>query len=166
MSDTGVSADVGSVNVDTPAPAVPTSPNAATSAATEVPQEPSSPASDPRPAETPVITEPPAQTPKPAETPVIPTPQETPASAQATAATVVSIKDRAYAALEKIRFNKRKKLDKIIAFSQKKRSIKNDDVEKLLKVSDSTAQRYLNQLIVEGKLRRVGVPERATYEPL
>ena len=45
-------------------------------------------------------------------------------------------------------------------------TIKNDDVEKLLRVSDSTAQRYLGQLVREGKLRRVGALKQPTYESI
>lgn len=142
---------------------------------------PSSPASDPQPVETPVVTELPAEVPQPQETPVIETPEELPPAqdlassprselgsstgAPATPVAPLSIKDRAYAALEKLRFKKRAKLDKVVALASKKRSIKNDDVEKLLRVSDSTAQRYLNQLMKEGKLRRVGSPKQPTYEP-
>lgn len=67
-------------------------------------------------------------------------------------------------ALEKIQFNKRKKLDKILALAAKRRSIKNDDVEKLLRVSDSTATRYLKQLVQEGKLKITKTRNDAFYE--
>ena len=87
-------------------------------------------------------------------------------TAVSSAANGVDIKSRLGQALEVLRFRKRAKLDKILAFAAKKKSIKNDDVEKLLKVSDATAQRYLNQLISEGKLRRVGHPKQPTYEPV
>mgnify|MGYP003395643963 CR=1 FL=1 len=65
--------------------------------------------------------------------------------------------------LEKIRFNKRAKLEKIVALAQKKRSMVNDDVEKLLRVSDSTATRYLAQLVQEGKLTVSGLRGGASY---
>ncbi len=158
--------DAGSVSVETTSSA-PDLNEIATSAShgAGIPQTPSSPASDPQPVETPVVTEPLVQAPQPQETPVIETPEELPQPPAAAAATPLSIKDRAYAALEKLRFNKRAKLDKVVALAAKKRSIKNDDVEKLLRVSDSTAQRYLNQLMKEGKLRRVGSPKQPTYEP-
>jgi len=39
---------------------------------------------------------------------------------------------------------------------EKKEKITNDDVEKLLHCSDATARRYLNELVKQGKLKRVG----------
>lgn len=122
---------------------------------------------------------------QPEETPVIETPKEVPPPAQASqtpasppSATLspgeivvsatshgTSIKDRAYAALEKIRFNKRRKLDKIVALAKEKGRIKNDDVEKLLRVSDSTAARYLNQLVLEARLFVTKKENDAWYEP-
>lgn len=42
-----------------------------------------------------------------------------------------------------------------------KSSITNDDVEKLVEVSDATATRYLDELEKEGKIRQVG--ERGGY---
>ncbi len=67
--------------------------------------------------------------------------------------------------LEKIRFRKRAKLEKIIALAHKKESITNNDVQKLAGVSDATASRYLAQLVQEGKLRRVGPQKQPRYEP-
>lgn len=51
---------------------------------------------------------------------------------------------------------KRKKLDKIVAEATKRGLITNDQVEKLLRVSDATATRYLSQLEKEGKLHQEG----------
>ena len=101
--------------------------------------------------------------PKPAPAPSAPPspPQPAPLPAQAGD---TSIKSRLGQAFEAIRFRKRAKLDKILALAAKKDRIKNDDVEKLLRVSDSTAQRYLGQLVKEGRLRRVGSPKQPTYE--
>ena len=135
----------------------------------EVPTETPSPASDLQPAETAVMPEPSIQAPQPAdpsETAVashgagtpIPTPQEVPPQN--------AIRSYLSAALEKIQFRKRAKLDKIVQLVAQKKRIKNDDVEKLLHVSDSTAQRYLNQLVKEGKLKRVGDPHQPTYETI
>ncbi|MBL8158752.1 hypothetical protein JNK62_04430 [bacterium] len=76
----------------------------------------------------------------------------------------VNIKDRLYAALEKVQFRKRAKLEKIIVLAKAKRSIKNDDVEKLLRVSDATATNYLSQLVREGKLKRSGIRAGTVYE--
>jgi len=51
---------------------------------------------------------------------------------------------------------KRAKIDKIISLFSKNPKITNDDVEKLLHVSDATATRYLETLEKEGKIRQVG----------
>jgi len=64
----------------------------------------------------------------------------------------------------KIQFNKQKKLDKIIQFAQKKQIITNDDVQKLLRVSDATATRYLVRLVGQGRLARAGNPRDAKYQ--
>ena len=59
-------------------------------------------------------------------------------------------------AREMIQFRKRKKLDKITAMFLKKTEVTNDEVEKLLHVSDATATRYLSILEKEGKIKQVG----------
>ena len=59
-------------------------------------------------------------------------------------------------AREVIQFRKRKKLDRILTLFLKKSQITNDDVEKLLRVSDATAGRYLSILEKEGKIKRHG----------
>lgn len=69
-------------------------------------------------------------------------------------------------ALEKIQFRKRAKLEKIVKLANEKKSITNDQVEKLLHVSDATASRHLLQLVKEGKLKKVGPDGRARYEPV
>ncbi|OYV27885.1 MAG: hypothetical protein B7W98_00815, partial [Parcubacteria group bacterium 20-58-5] len=51
---------------------------------------------------------------------------------------------------------KRKKRDKIMQALNTKNKITNDEVEKLLHVSDATATRYLSALEKEGKIRQVG----------
>jgi len=55
-----------------------------------------------------------------------------------------------------IQSRKRKKLDKILVLLDEKKNIGNDDVEKLIHVSDATATRYLNQLEKEGRILQVG----------
>lgn len=66
-------------------------------------------------------------------------------------------------AREAIQFRRRKKLEKIMGLFLKKSPITNDDVQKLVYVSDATATRYLQQLEKEGKVRRQGVPGHASY---
>jgi len=55
-----------------------------------------------------------------------------------------------------IQFRKRKKLNKIMSLFLEKSKITNDEVEKLLHVSDATATRYLSQLEKEGKIVQSG----------
>lgn len=64
----------------------------------------------------------------------------------------------------KIQSNKQKKLSEIIQLAQKKQTIKNDDVQKLLRVSDATATRYLVKLVEQGYLTRIGSPRDAKYQ--
>jgi hypothetical protein len=51
---------------------------------------------------------------------------------------------------------KRKKLDKIMTLFLKHPKITNDEVEKLLHVSDATATRFLTQLEKENRIKQVG----------
>jgi predicted HTH transcriptional regulator len=67
-------------------------------------------------------------------------------------------------ALEKIKERKSKRLEKILQLAKEKGEITNDDVEKLLHVSDMTATRYLNELVKQGRLKRIGPPSRAKYQ--
>jgi hypothetical protein len=63
-----------------------------------------------------------------------------------------------------IQLRKQKKLLKIMPLFAKKNSITNDDVEKLLHVSDATATRYLSELEKQGKIRQSGkVGHAVTY---
>lgn len=55
-----------------------------------------------------------------------------------------------------IQSRKRKRLDRIMAVFEKRASITNDEVEKLLHVSDATATRYLSILEQEGKIKQSG----------
>lgn len=68
--------------------------------------------------------------------------------------------------LEVVRARKAERLEKIVALAREKRVITNDDVEKLLKVSNATATRYLNALVVAAKLRRFGARKHEKYEPV
>ncbi len=69
-------------------------------------------------------------------------------------------------ALDTIQFRKRAKLEKITKYAEQKRSITNDQAEKLLRISDATATRYLSQLVKEGRLKRTGPAGNARYEPV
>ncbi len=65
--------------------------------------------------------------------------------------------------LQKTNERKRKKLDKIVEYLNKNQKISNDQVEKLLRVSDATATRYLDQLEKENKIKQVGTTGRHTH---
>jgi predicted HTH transcriptional regulator len=67
-------------------------------------------------------------------------------------------------ALEKIRERKSKKLEKILQLAKEKGEITNDDVEKLLHISDRAASRYLNELVRQGRLKRKSPPSHAKYQ--
>ncbi len=51
---------------------------------------------------------------------------------------------------------KKQKLEKIMSLFLKQLQITNDEVEKLLHVSDATATRYLERLEKEGKVKQIG----------
>src|SRR3989344_9067772 len=86
-----------------------------------------------------------------ASTPVpLPTEPSAPAVVSAYAA-LLSLRDKALSAIQ---FRRQARLEKIMALATKKKSIGNDDVEKLLHVSDATVSRYLSALVQEGKLDR------------
>jgi len=66
-------------------------------------------------------------------------------------------------AREKIQFRKRKKLDKVMNMFLTKSKITNDEVEKLLHVSDATATRYLNTLEKENKIKQNGKTGKSVF---
>lgn len=55
-----------------------------------------------------------------------------------------------------IQFRKRKKLDRVMTLFLKKSKITNDEVREFLHISDATAERYLNALEKENKIKQVG----------
>lgn len=62
-----------------------------------------------------------------------------------------------------IQARRQQKMEKIVAHVNEKGKIANDEVEKLLRVSDSTATRYLLTLAKDGRLKRVGSRGRAVF---
>ena len=58
---------------------------------------------------------------------------------------------------------KRKKIDAILDLFAKQTNLTNDEVEKLLHVSDATATRYLETLEKEGKIKQVGKTGKHTH---
>lgn len=118
----------------------------------EAPVTPSEPVAEPQTAQP----EPPtAQI--PANEPIAPVPEPLPQATTSVVAPVLNYaRDLAVKARAVIQGHKRKKLDKILEVVTKHGSITNDQVEKLLHVSDATATRYLTQLEKEGKLKQEG----------
>src|SRR3989338_1876379 len=69
-------------------------------------------------------------------------------------------------ALAKIRFRKQAKLEKIMVLTRGKGQVTNDDAQKLLRVSDATASRYLSELVKNGRLRVEGRTSGRRYLPV
>jgi len=53
--------------------------------------------------------------------------------------------------------------EKILEFLRENEKIANNDIEKLLGVSDATATRYMNELEKERKVRQIGKTGNAVY---
>ncbi|KKS55643.1 MAG: polymerase III, subunit gamma and tau protein [Candidatus Magasanikbacteria bacterium GW2011_GWA2_42_32] len=151
----------------------PTGPTAPVEPATAPEAAPSEPVEGP-PAETQTAQIPVSEPLPPEPEPIAPTPASEPpqaASAPAASAPVVThpARDLLVKARATIQDRKRKKLDKIMeALNAKAKSgstsspqVTNDEVEKLLHVSDATATRYLSALEKEGKIQQVGKTGKA-----
>ncbi|MCR4279715.1 MAG: winged helix-turn-helix transcriptional regulator [Candidatus Zambryskibacteria bacterium] len=100
----------------------------------------------------------PGLTPTPEPTPILQPQNSTPPAIQTSLARELLVRAR-----EMIQFRKRKKLEKIMSLFLKKQAITNDDIQKLLYISDATATRYFKQLETKGRIRRQGVPGHASY---
>ncbi len=61
---------------------------------------------------------------------------------------------------------KQENKEKILQELQNKQKITNNDIEKLLNVSDATATRYLNELEKENKIEQIGKTGRSVYYQL
>jgi len=164
----------------TPAPVV--EPTATPPEAATAPTEPEAVQSEPQPAE-PQTAQIPASEPLPPEVepfdsaqdkPIAPTPAPEPPQATSASATPApaptstsspqatqAARDLLVKARATIQDRKRKKLDKIMEALNTKGKITNDEVEKLLHVSDATATRYLSALEKEGKIQQVGKTGKA-----
>ena len=133
-----------STAIESPAPeSAPSTPEPAPAPAeaTLAPETAQIPPNEPLPPESePIETAPePPQTAAPAQTGILHTARDLLTKAR------VSIQDR-----------KRKKRDRIMQALATKTKITNDEVEKLLHVSDATATRYLTALEKEGRIIQVG----------
>src|SRR3989344_792257 len=90
-----------------------------------------------------------------------PLPEQQPASQPSAPVSVVAPivnlgRDVLSKARATIQSRKKSKLEKIMTELEKKGKVTNDEVEKLLHVSDATATRYLSALEKEGKIKQVG----------
>ena len=59
--------------------------------------------------------------------------------------------------------NKTENKEKILEFLRENEKVVNNDIEKLLGVSDSTATRYLDELEKENKIEQIGTTGNAVY---
>ena len=90
-----------------------------------------------------------------------PLPEQQPASQPSAPVSVVAPivnlgRDVLSKARATIQSRKKSNLEKIMTELEKKGKVTNDEVEKLLHVSDATATRYLSVLEKEGKIKQVG----------
>ena len=150
-----------------------------TSQASAEPTPPVEPATAPEPApsepveaalaETPTAQIPESEPLPPEPEPIAPAPEPpqaatsapaTPASTSSPQATH-SARNLLVKARATIQDRKHKKLEKILEALTVKGKITNDEVEKLLHVSDATATRYLSALEKEGKIQQVGKTGKA-----
>ena len=81
---------------------------------------------------------------------------QTSASIQSPATPMNSARDLLVKARATIQDRKARKLEKILEALNAKGNITNDEVEKLLHISDATATRYLSALEKQGKITQVG----------
>ncbi len=61
---------------------------------------------------------------------------------------------------------KEKNLETIMEYAERKNRITNDDIQKLTRVSDIQAQRYLKTLIKKGRLIKFGKTKNTFYKPI
>ena len=145
---------------------------------TEAATAPAEPEVMPSEPETPTAQLPASEPLPPEPEPIAPTPASQPpqaaTSASATPAPTHPARDLLVKARATIQTRKQKKLEKILEALDGKGpttlklrragKITNDEVEKLLHVSDATATRYLSALEKEGKIKQVGKTGKAvTY---
>ena len=63
----------------------------------------------------------------------------------------------------KIQSNKQKKLELLMQAVSKNGKIDNREAQKVLRISDKTAERYLNKLVAQGRLKRSGAGRDVVY---
>lgn len=149
-----------------PQPA-PESPSPAVEAPVLSPEPVATPETPPAPTEaapapetgqpsTPTAQIPPNEPIAPESEPIEPAPEPPSAAAPVQTGILHAAREILVKARVAIQDRKRKKRDKIMLALATKNKITNDEVEKLLHVSDATATRYLSALEKEGKIIQVG----------
>ena len=74
-----------------------------------------------------------------------------------------SSKSRILAINRAARGRKKTRKEKVIEFARDRRNITNDDVQNLLKVSDATATRYLEEMEKDGIIQQKGKTGKGVY---
>ena len=121
------------------------------------------PAKEAATADKPVEPIPAPVSPAPAPTSQAPAPPPAPSPAPEASSPIQRLLAKAK---EKIQFRKQAKLEKIMVFAKAQGGVTNDQAQKLLRISDATASRYLAQLTKSGRLRLVkAVGRGARYTP-
>src|SRR3989338_5066629 len=92
-----------------------------------------------------------------------PTPESPPTPQPQVTTTIIRPHGDLSVARAKIQETKRKKLDKIMAKLSENGQITNDEVEKLLHISDATATRYLQSLEKENRIKQTGATGKAVF---
>ena len=112
------------------------------------------------------VTPPPSQTTQPLETSKIEVPP-TATPIQSTTPSPASLKDL-MASIRQLKSKKREaRLEKILAYARQQGKITNNDIQRLLRVSDATATRYAQALIRRDLLKKSsGRTKGVYYEPL
>jgi hypothetical protein len=62
-----------------------------------------------------------------------------------------------------VRARKAERLEKIVALAREKKIITNDDVQKMLTVSNASATNYLHELVKTGRLSKTGIRAGSRY---
>jgi hypothetical protein len=98
------------------------------------------------------------------QTEIPPTPQNTSDSVSPTSVqSKTNLKSLFQKLKEKLSFRTEKRLTKIVELAKQKKTITNDEVEKLLHVSDASASNYLNKLVKRGQLQVSGPKNHSKY---
>ena len=108
----------------------------------------------------------PVQVVAPASAPALQIPQAPQAQSPAQQDQTGFIRTLLAKANAKIQSKRQKKLELLMQAVSKKGKIDNREAQKLLRISDKTAERYLNKLVTQGRLKRSGAGRDVIYTPL